>query len=200
MEPPSKLSHGERWLASEGWSWAWSCRAFVAVVQREASYCRCFSQSSLLPPCRRGGGRRVAQSERGRKHRSRGERGETCAGHRRFCRSEPCCRHRKTLSPPSRSRGGRKSHWVTPHLASTALSPKTTTESTVLVSVSDLKGLLSLLCILMLRRCGVIYHMVAYPCLHSVLKVCSYLVLSFQCLCCCKSVWGCALKLPLILG
>ncbi|XP_025619136.1 uncharacterized protein LOC107495138 isoform X3 [Arachis duranensis] len=133
MEPPSKLSHGERWLASEGWSWAWSCRAFVAVVQREASYCRCFSQSSLLPPCRRGGGRRVAQSERGRKHRSRGERGETCAGHRRFCRSEPCCRHRKTLSPPSRSRGGRKSHWVTPHLASTALSPKTTTESSVLM-------------------------------------------------------------------
>ncbi|XP_057732580.1 uncharacterized protein LOC130947881 isoform X2 [Arachis stenosperma] len=98
MEPPSKLSHGERWLASEGWSWAWSCRAFVAAVQREASYCRRFSQSSLPPPCRRGGGRQVAQSERGRKHRSRGERGETCAGHRRFCRSESCCRRRKTLS------------------------------------------------------------------------------------------------------
>ncbi|QHN93264.1 uncharacterized protein DS421_17g591190 [Arachis hypogaea] len=76
----------------------------VAVVQREASRGRCTSQPCLPPPCRRGGSRRVTQSERERerRHRSRGEKGETHASHRRFCSSKPRCRRRSVhyRSPP----------------------------------------------------------------------------------------------------
>ncbi|XP_020968904.1 uncharacterized protein LOC110267556 isoform X1 [Arachis ipaensis] len=60
------------------------------------------------------------------------------------------------------------------------LSPKTAAESSVSVSVSDSRSLLSLLCELMLRCYSVFCHRVMYPCLHFVLGVRSCLVLSFQ--------------------
>ncbi|XP_020964188.1 uncharacterized protein LOC110265579 [Arachis ipaensis] len=54
-------------------------------------------------------------------------------------------------------------------LVAPPLSPKTATESPALVRISESKGLLSLLCKLMLRHCGVVHHRVVDSCLHSVL-------------------------------
>ncbi|XLR53909.1 hypothetical protein S83_004581, partial [Arachis hypogaea] len=60
-----------------------------------------------------------------------------------------------------RATGGRRT-WP-----SSPLSPETATESSVLVRISESKGLLSLLCKLMLRHCGVVHHRVVDSCLYS---------------------------------
>ncbi|QHO07081.1 uncharacterized protein DS421_14g460430 [Arachis hypogaea] len=75
-----------------------------------------------------------------------------CSGHLSRVEGERATGCRRTWPPPP-------------------LSPKTATESYVLVRISESKGFLSLLCKLMLRRCGVVHHRVVYRCLRVVLGV-----------------------------
>ncbi|XP_072088088.1 uncharacterized protein [Arachis hypogaea] len=106
---------------------------------------------------------------------------------------EHCCGHLSRVEG-ERATGGRRT-WP-----SSPLSPETATESSVLVRISESKGLLSLLCKLMLRHCGVVHHRVVDSCLYSVLGVVAASFCYPKLFMLLQKCVGCALKLPLILG